>query len=199
MPQPRDAAEGFDMTTPGQVILLNGVSSSGKSSLARQLLLDLERPFFHMGVDMIGAMRSEKRTHELDATELAAVLKRTRAGFHRAVAGMAHAGNDIIMDHVLSEPWRLSDCLTVLAGIDVVLIGVHCSADELRRRERQRGDRPAGTAAKQIESVHAHATYDFEVDTSTDSIEICSAQINKFLARRPSLRSFDRLRAASRR
>ncbi|WP_425303565.1 phosphotransferase-like protein [Nocardia wallacei] len=30
---------------------------------------------------------------------------------HRAVAAMASAGNDIVMDHVLSEPWRLRDCL----------------------------------------------------------------------------------------
>ncbi|WP_407942431.1 phosphotransferase-like protein [Nocardia salmonicida] len=79
------------------VVLLNGVSSSGKSSIARRLLIDLERPFFHMGVDMIGAMRSESRTHELGSDELADVLRRTRAGFHRAVAAMVSAGNDIII------------------------------------------------------------------------------------------------------
>jgi len=45
--------------SPGQIVLLNGVSSSGKSSIARQLLVDLESPFFHIGVDMIGAMRSD--------------------------------------------------------------------------------------------------------------------------------------------
>lgn len=103
-----------DEVAPGQVILLNGVSSSGKSSIARQLLIDLERPFFHMGVDMIGAMRSRTRTHELDATALTDVLRRTRAGFHRAVAAMALAGNDIVMDHVLERtmaPTRLPDRL----------------------------------------------------------------------------------------
>ncbi|WP_445271022.1 phosphotransferase-like protein, partial [Streptomyces sp. DSM 41634] len=36
----------------GQVVLLNGVSSSGKSMLARQLLADFDTPWFHMGVDM---------------------------------------------------------------------------------------------------------------------------------------------------
>ncbi|MCP2276481.1 chloramphenicol 3-O phosphotransferase [Nocardia amikacinitolerans] len=185
-----------DETAPGQVILLNGVSSSGKTSLARQLLSDLEQPFFHMGVDMIGAMRSEIRTHELDTAALADVLRRTRAGFHRAVAGMALAGNDIIMDHVLSEPWRLRDCLTVFAGIDVVFVGVHCSLDELQRREQQRGDRPVGTAAEQAESVHAHAIYDLEVDTSVDTSAGCSAHIKKFLDQGWSRRAFDQLRAA---
>ncbi|MFF2395126.1 chloramphenicol phosphotransferase CPT family protein [Nocardia sp. NPDC058114] len=183
------------MERPGQVVLLNGVSSSGKSSIARQLLADLERPFFHMGVDMIGAMRSESRTHELDPAELAVVLRRTRAGFHRAVAAMASAGNDIVMDHVLSEPWRLRDCLTVMHGIDVVFVGVHCSLDELQRREQQRGDRRVGTAAGQIHSVHAHRTYDLELDTSTGTVENCSAQITAFLDRAPTHRAFDRLRA----
>lgn len=182
---------------PGQIVLLNGVSSSGKSSIARQLLIDLDRPFFHIGVDMIGAMRSESRTHELDVATLEGVLRRARAGFHRAVAGMALAGNDVIMDHVLSEPWRLRDCLAVMAGIDVVFVGVHCSLDELRRREQQRGDRPLGTAARQIEQVHAHRIYDLEVDTSTDAVKICSAQIKAFLGRSPAYRAFDQLRAAA--
>ena len=105
------------------------------------------------------------------------VLRQTRAGFHRAVAGMARAGNDIIMDHVLSEPWRLRDCLAVMAGIDVVFVGVHCSLDALQRREQQRGDRPLGTATQQIEQVHAHRIYDLEVETSTNTLKTCSNQI----------------------
>jgi chloramphenicol 3-O phosphotransferase len=94
----------------GQVIFLNGTSSSGKSSVAEQLLLVLDRPFFHMSVDAINSMRSRKRTLELGPDELANVLARTRAGFHRAVAGMAEAGNDLVVDYVLSERWRLLDC-----------------------------------------------------------------------------------------
>ncbi|MFE5476404.1 chloramphenicol phosphotransferase CPT family protein [Nocardia sp. NPDC056541] len=135
------------------------------------------------------------RTCELDTAKLADVLRRTRAGFHRAVAAMASAGNDIVMDHVLSEPWRLRDCLTVMHGIDVVFVGVHCSLDELQRREQQRGDRRVGTAADQIHSVHAHRTYDLELDTSTDTIENCSARITAFLNLAPTHRAFDRLRA----
>jgi chloramphenicol 3-O phosphotransferase len=98
----------------GQIIFLNGTSSSGKSSIAEQLLLVLDRPYFHMSVDAINSMRARERTLELGPAELGAVLARTRAGFHRAVAGMAQAGNDIVAGHVLSEQWRLLDCLAVL-------------------------------------------------------------------------------------
>jgi chloramphenicol 3-O phosphotransferase len=109
-----------------------------------------------MAVDMFGAMRAKERTAQLSPTELDLTLARTRAGFHRAVAGMAHAGNDIIVDHVLSEQWRLLDCLTVLTGLDVVFVGLHCAAEELTRRERVRGDRVPGQAAAQLAHVHAH-------------------------------------------
>src|ERR1700760_2606291 len=144
----------------GQIIFLNGTSSSGKSSIAEELLLMLDPPHFHLAVDAINSMRAKQKTRELDDAELTAVLARTRAGFHRAVAGMAAAGNDVIADHVLSEPWRLRDCLEVMAGYRVVFVGVRCSAAELERRERERGDRPPGVALAQQAQVHAHGRYD---------------------------------------
>jgi hypothetical protein len=59
-----------------------------------------------------------------------------------------------VVDHVFSEQWRLLDCLTVFAGLDVVLfVGIHCSIIELRRRERARGDREIGQAEAQLAQV----------------------------------------------
>lgn len=185
-----------DRDEPGQVVLLNGASSSGKSTLSRQLLRDFPNPWFHMAVDMFGAMRAEDQTHRLQPTALTEVLRRTRAGFHRAVAGMAMAGNDIVMDHVLGEAWRLQDLLTVMGSIDVVFVGVHCGFAELQRREAARGDRHPGAAASHIQHVHAHGMYDVEVDTSTATTEDCSARIRQYLAEHPapSARAFDQLR-----
>jgi chloramphenicol 3-O phosphotransferase len=184
---------------PGQVVLLNGASSSGKSTISRQLLADFETPWFHMGADMFGAMRAEQRTHELDPAGIRKVLHRTRAGFHRAVAGMAQAGNDIVMDHVLSESWRLNDLLVVMAEIDVIFVGVHCAAADLRQRETGRRDRSIGTAIGQAVKVHSHGLYDIEVNTSAASAEACSGQIRDYLQRNPApaTRAFDHLRTAT--
>lgn len=179
----------------GQIILLNGTSSSGKSAIAEQLLLVLDRPFFHMSVDAINAMRGRERTLELDPGELAAVLARTRAGFHRAVAGMAQAGNDLVVDYVLSEQWRLLDCLAVLNGLDVVFVGVRCSEQELARREKARGDRHPGQAVAQLPQVHSYGSYDLECDTTTVGPRDCALSIKQSLDRLPFPRSFDRLRS----
>ncbi|MFB9239249.1 chloramphenicol phosphotransferase CPT family protein [Plantactinospora siamensis] len=183
---------------PGRIVFLNGVSSSGKSSIARHLLEALEQPWFHMPVDAFGAMlRPERPTDPSSGPELAEVLTRMRAGFHRAVAGMAAAGNNIVVDHVLSEPWRLVDCLRVFNGLDVVFVGVHCSIEELHRRELARRDRAPGQAAAQIAQVHAHGCYDLTCDTTTTGPEDCARMIVQFLAHRPpGPTAFDRLRAA---
>lgn len=115
-------------------------------------------------------------------------------GFHRAVAGMAAAGNNVVVDHVLSEEWRLRDCLALFPARDVVLVGVRCSLEELERRERERGDRPVGLAARQYHQVHAHGLYDVECDTSTASAVDCALEISDFLPRRPLPTAFERLK-----
>lgn len=165
---------------PGRIVLLNGASSAGKSSVARALLDVLDGPWFHLGVDMFGAMRSERGTAQLDALGLAEALRRTRAGFHRAVAGMAFAGNDVVADHVLSEQWRYDDFFTVTEGIDVVLVAVWCPLDELVRRERLRADRAAGIAESQFAQVYSYDA-DLQVDTSVDSARACAVQIAQYL------------------
>lgn len=177
--------------SPGKIVLLNGTSSSGKSSIGHELLRVLDDTYFLMAVDAFNAMRA-RRDHGADELEL--VLRRTRAGFHRAVAGMAEAGNNVVVDYVLSERWRLEDCLKVFADLDVVLVGVHCDLVELERRERVRGDRPAGLAAQQLEQVHAHGIYDLECDTRTASAHDCAVRIKGFLADPAGHRAFDRLR-----
>jgi chloramphenicol 3-O phosphotransferase len=179
---------------PGQIIFLNGASSSGKTSIAEQLLEVLEQPWFHLSVDAINAMRAKRQTAQLSPAELDVVLARTRAGFHRAVAGMASAGNNVVVDHILSERWRLLDCLSVLAGFDVVFVGVSCDPAELARRERLRGDREPGLAQAQQELVHAHGCYDIECDTTTTSPLDCAGRIRDFLARPDPPTAFEELR-----
>jgi chloramphenicol 3-O phosphotransferase len=174
----------------GLIIFLNGTSSSGKSSIAQALLPILDEPYFHMPVDAFHAMRAR---HAFTPDQLPAVLRRTWMGFHRAVAGMAAAGNNIVVDHIFSEPWRLDDCLALFTPQNVVLVGVHCPLPELERREQARGDRPPGLAARQFERVHAHGSYDIECDTSTTSAIDCAQQIRDFLPRRPSPTAFEQL------
>jgi chloramphenicol 3-O phosphotransferase len=149
----------------GRIILLNGASSSGKSSIARELQRQLPTPFLHLSIDHLrdsGVLPLERfRSKEFawaDARENFFI------GFERAVAAFAGAGNDVIVDHVIeTREWR-ERFDAVLSGCDVFLVGVHCPLEELERREAARGDRPLGDARRDFFMVHEHCAYDFEVD-----------------------------------
>ena len=178
---------------PGRILLLNGASSSGKTRIGEALLAVLPDPWFLVPVDAIGAMRSTSSTGLLDERELAEVLERTRLGYHRAVAGLAAAGNDVVMDYPLSERWRLDDLLVVLECHEVTLVEVRCAPDELDRRERARGDRPAGLARSQA-MVYELGERDIVVDTTHASPAACAARIAEVLPTLTGPRAFDRLR-----
>ncbi|WP_393057443.1 chloramphenicol phosphotransferase CPT family protein [Streptomyces sp. LN549] len=175
----------------GTVILLNGTSSSGKSSIARELLAILDGSWFHIPVDAFHAMRGGLGTPDED---LQAEIDRTVKGFHRAVAGMAAGGNNLVVDHPLSRQWRLLDLLDLLVPEDTVFIGVRCPLPELKRREAERGDRQPGLAAAQYDQVHAHELHDLDVDTSLHSPAECALRIREFLLDRPRPTAFETLR-----
>lgn len=98
------------------------------------------------------------------------------------------------MDHVLSEPWRLADCLVVFEGLDVLFVGVRCSTTELRRRELVRGDRPLGLAESQLACVHAYGVYDVEVTSDESSAAECAQQVIRGLAAARPQPAFELLR-----
>jgi len=179
----------------GRVILLNGPSSSGKSSIGRALLPLLPDPWFLVPVDGISGMRSTVHLRSLSDQEIGEMLTRTRRGYHRVVAALASQGNDVIMDYPLSEPWRLADLLEVLEPYDVTLVHVGCSPAELARREHARGDRPAGLAASQ--RVFEHGDCDLEVDTTTSSPAECAAAVVTALDNRTHDTAFGRLRRSA--
>ncbi|MGW2403261.1 phosphotransferase-like protein [Streptomyces sp. NPDC001739] len=180
-----------DTPAGGKVILLNGTSSSGKSSIAQALLDMLDGTWFHMPVDAFHAMRCKGPIADED---LQAEIDRTCKGFHRAVAGMAAGGNNLIVDYPLSRRWRLLDLLDVLVPEDTILIAVRCPLPELERRERDRGDRQLGLAAMQYDQVHSHELHDLDVDSGLLSPEECARRIREFVSGRLRPTAFERLR-----
>jgi chloramphenicol 3-O phosphotransferase len=73
---------------------------------------------------------------------------------------------------------------TLLARFDVFFVGVHCPLDELERRQIIRGDRRPGEAQLDFAIVHAHCTYDLEVDGTRRADENADAVIAAWRARK---------------
>jgi len=172
---------------PGRIILLNGASSSGKTSLAEQVQELLDTPFLHLSSDQLvdgGALPRRESAGPFDW--VGAVRPRFFDGFHRSVAAFAAAGNDLIVDHIIEyAAWR-EQLAGLLGGHDVFLVAVHCAPEELDRRERARGDRRYGEGRAHLDEnrIHELGPYDFEVDTTAGAtLAVAQALVDAWAAR----------------
>ena len=172
------------MGSKGRVILLNGTSSSGKSTLLRALQARLDGAWLGVGIDSVvfalprayldpplwgevfryvPAEPGSPAPFRIETGELG---MRLVEGLHRTVASLADAGLSVLVDHVLLEPGWLPDLVARLDGHEVLIVGVRCPLDVVEERERGRRDRTIGQAAAQHDIVHRGVSYDVEVDTS---------------------------------
>lgn len=168
-----------DDSKTGKIIFLHGASSSGKSTLARALQAAIDEPFLHLSIDHLrdsGVLPLARfKNKDFDWRDARAPFF---AGFHRALAAFAGAGNNLIVEHIIDTPGWLDDLVSLFAPFDVFFIGLHCDRDELIARELARGDRPVGSAAKDHDTIHLGLHYDLDLH-SKDGVE---ANVQRLLA-----------------
>lgn len=166
----------------GRVILLNGASSAGKSTLARNLQLLLKEAAMIFSMDDYLAMSRGKHETALDAVRESGLP--FIESFHAAIAEAARKGALVIVDHVIGESRRwIQDLLNRLDGIPRILVRVECRQDVLLERERRRTDRtPAPAhAQRQHAGIHRHFPHDFSIDTSADTPRKCAMRLISLL------------------
>jgi chloramphenicol 3-O phosphotransferase len=157
------------------VVVLNGTSSSGKSSLGRALQGRLSDPWLLLGIDFfITAMPlrlyGTTEGHDIrdDGSITTGPTWRYLYGHWREAIATLATGSDVILDEVFlegaadQERWSRA-----LEGLDVRYVAVRCDPDVTDERERARGDRHEGQARWQRDRVHAGVVYDIEVDTTS--------------------------------
>jgi chloramphenicol 3-O phosphotransferase len=173
---------------PGTVIILNGTSSSGKTSILRQLQALLSEPYLEAGLDkFLWMLPSRYLAPPLwdevmgRATTAGLVGQRLISGMHRAIAALSRAGNNVLAEHVFLDRAWLVECASLFHALPTYLIAVRCPLPVLEKRERERRDRTLGQARAQYLLVHAHAVYDLEVDTSLMSALQCAERIQAYV------------------
>jgi len=147
-----------------QAIVLNGGSSSGKSSIARALQALLPEAWLSFGVDdFVQAMPPAMQDSEEGLVFLpdgrisvGPGIRRLRDAWGEGVAAVARAA---------------------LHDLQVLWVGVMCDSRVASMREAQRGDRVPGMAALQATMVHDGVTYDVVVDTTALSPQQCARLI----------------------
>jgi len=179
------------MQEQSRVVVLNGASSAGKTTLATAfrdqratvgdfwLLIGIDDfiaklpPKWHgagsqQGAFAIDGIRFEK-TADGTMVRVGRVGRELLRAYQAGVAGAARVGLNVIVDDVVIDKTSWDDWTVALAGLDVVWVGVRCSGRVAEERNRLRGDRFEGLARTQTVTAHRYARYDFEIDTTTRS------------------------------
>ena len=206
----------------GTIILLNGTSSAGKTTIAQALQNVLEAPYLHTGIDQLLIehlpkgliVRADVRGDGLDPAtaegwlavfrddalaevRIGPVGYRWLAGMYAAVAALSQAGLNVILDDVIHDPRVLRSAVETLPARQVFFVGIRCPLEVAEQREAARGNRARGGARTFHPRVHAHGAYDLEVDSGRYTAHECALQIREGLQERPEPSAFEMLRRAA--
>ncbi len=179
----------------GKIILVNGASSSGKTTLCKALQDALEEPFWHYSIDHFrsaGVLPDARmRSGEFAWQELREPFFE---GFHRCLPALAEAGNNLIVEHIVESQAWMDRLVGLLDGFDVFYVGLHAPLEVLEERELARGDRRIGEAREDLGHIHAYGIYDLELDSTVPVDQNVALLLKAWQARsRPT--AFERMRA----
>jgi len=139
-----------------KLILLNGPSSAGKSSVAKQLKDRLQAEI--VALDDFLPDNLEEPLWEDDVYELMPEMcRRIREHFSR--------GADVIVDHVITSRRIYDMLLSAAEGQAILKVLVSCDLEVLKERENLRGNRYRGAAELTLEYLYPKTGYDLRIDT----------------------------------
>jgi len=184
-----------DVTEPGPVIVLNGVPRSGKSSIALEIANRADG-WVNLGVDSV--MRSTAADLQPgiglrpggERPDLEPFIRESYRSLFDDVVTASRSGSSVVVDVGIHDSYSRSLGIWAqmrerFAGVELILVGVHCSLPVLRRRRAaggyltwERGQAVPAPVLRWQEAVHHDKTYDIDVDTSTQSAPECAHQIN---------------------
>ena len=177
------------MGAPGRLIILNGASSSGKTTLASafrderaaagefwllvgidDFLSKVPAPWLDLGLATGPGAHAQDGLRFVTSSlgrelEIGASCRRLLHAYHHAVAAAARSGLNVIVDDVVIDDGVLRDWLDVLDELEPTWVAVRCAPEITAAREVRRGDRPVGMTGTQTDSVHRSLRYAFEIDT----------------------------------
>ena len=160
----------------GKIIILNGTSSSGKTTLARELQSQYSAAYLLCSLDAFWDMTPYKIPAGSNN------FPKIKLAMAKSVRALAETGHNVIVDIVFCGQKTYQEFSNILADFSVSFIKVDCPLYELEERELARGDRPHGLAQSQIKSTHDGVAYDLIIDTAANSPRQCAEIIIKHLA-----------------
>ena len=160
----------------GTIVVLNGPSSAGKSTLANAVRDQMGQRCTIVPIDRLFAFAHPE--HPINWTLYFALTEATFA----AATAMARADYDVLVDIVFERRDCLVSAVRALEGFRHHYVAVTCELEELEHREVARGNRPLGLARRQYGTVLHDARYGLQIDTTRAETADCAAQVVRLFA-----------------
>lgn len=178
------------ITSPtGTVIILNGPSAAGKSSIQKELqTLMMPNLWIKVGIDNLfdapmpnitpenmhvwlspNPIRWVETTKDAKDNTIITLFTgeqgdKVAYGMNSAIAAYAQNGSNVIVDYIAYKKEWLDDLRTKLRAIKTHYVQVQVPLEVLEAREAARGTSPKGHARSHVNTVFWNMTYDLKVD-----------------------------------
>ena len=165
----------------GRIIFLNGVTSSGKTSIVESLQNQEDIFFYVVANDLFQEMVGENYLRKDYWKYLSEVIIMM---YHTAKL-YSDMGKNVLIDGILVEREEIkphySQLLEILKNNPLDIVEIYCPLDSCRQRNIIRGDRYETQSQEQYDLMAENIKYSAKVDTSIYSPEECAKKIIKEL------------------
>lgn len=157
-----------------QVILLNGPSSSGKSTLSRALQSAIREKsnedYEVISIDDFMKISTEETIYEDDVFDISGDMC-------DSALAVLRAGQGVIIDHVITSRRIFQQLRDRLEQYPILLVHVSCPLEVLLQREYARQNRCLGSAEASYTYLYPQEGYDLTVDTHRMTTAQCAERI----------------------
>ena len=157
-----------------QIILLNGPSSSGKSTLSKELqkLIYKKRNLKYevISIDDFMKLGTDETIYEDDVFDISLDMC-------NAVLKALESKDGAIIDHVITSERIYAQLIEKVSDYNLFKVHVCCPLDILIKREIERNNRCIGSAEASYTYLYPKNEYDYSVDTHENTSKECAEKI----------------------
>jgi chloramphenicol 3-O phosphotransferase len=190
----------------GTVIVLNGPSGSGKSSIQREFQkLMLPHLWVKVGIDNLfdnpmpditpenmaawqlqNPIRWVEKSQDVTGNEVITLFvgdegEKVVHAMNSAIAAYARDGCNVIVDYVAYKQSWMKDLEEKLADIRTYYVAVDIPLEVLEQREAARGTSPKGHARSHYATVYGNKKYDLRVNSHEHSAQEIAQEIKQLV------------------
>ena len=190
----------------GKVIILNGPSGSGKSSIQKAFqklmmpnlwvkvgidnLFDMVMPditsenmLFWQSKNDIRWVEStvDEQGHSIVTLFVGEQGSKVAYAMNSAIAAYAKSGCNVIVDYIMYDKDWMTDLQSKLRSIETCYVKVAIPLLTLEEREANRGTSPKGHARSHYATVYGNIKYDLEVDSGKQTPEQIATIITQYI------------------